>query len=89
MPLKFAGYWISYRRGQKQKKGTRDPAWHAHVRIAPRRFHEPRAYLVERATWRSADHLALEFYRLPFEPYAPTRRQMLRLLREVNAHRTR
>jgi hypothetical protein len=33
------------------------------------------------------ENLALEFYRLPFEPYAPIRRQMLRLLRDVNAAR--
>ena len=31
--------------------------------------------------------LALEFYRLPFEPYAPVRRQMLQLWKDVNARR--
>jgi hypothetical protein len=38
---------------------------------------------------RPADRLALEFYRFPFEPYAPVCRQMLRLLRKVNAVRKR
>jgi len=87
VPLKFAGYWISYRRGQRTRDGRPDAAWHAHVQIAPRRFQELRAYFAEMATRWSSSRLCLEFYRLPFEPYAPIRRQMLRLLREVNRMR--
>ncbi len=89
VPLKFAGYWISYRRGQRQRNGGLDAKWHAHVRIAPRRFEELRAYFAEMALRWSVKRLGLEFYRLPFEPYAPVRRQMLRLLREVNVRRKR
>jgi hypothetical protein len=89
VPLKVAGYWISYRRGQRTRDGRPDPAWHAHVQIAPRRFRELRAYFAEMATRWSANRLCLEFYRLPFEPYAPIRRQLLRLLREVNNRRKR
>jgi len=37
----------------------------------------------------STERLALEFYRFPFEPYAPVRRQMLTLLRLVNSVRKR
>jgi len=50
VPLKFAGYWISYRRGQRTREGARDAAWHAHVQIEPRRFQELRAYFAEMAT---------------------------------------
>ena len=89
VPLKFAGYWISYRRGQRTREGARDAAWHAHVQIEPRRFQELRAYFAEMATRWSISRLTLEFYRLPFEPYAPIRRQMLRVLREVNDRRKR
>jgi hypothetical protein len=39
------------------------------------------------AVHRSAKSLAMEFYQLPFEPYAPIRRQMLNLLRAVNRKR--
>jgi len=38
---------------------------------------------------RSPENLALAFYDFPFEPYAPVRRQLLMLLREVNAVRRR
>jgi hypothetical protein len=89
VPMKFAGYSISYRRGGRQRSGARDPAWHAHVQIEPRRLQEIRAQFVEMATRWSVTRLGLEFYRLPFEPYAPVRRQMLQLLREVNARRKR
>ena len=35
----------------------------------------------------SPENLALAFYDFPYEPYAPVRRQLLVLLREVNAVR--
>ncbi len=33
--------------------------------------------------------MAREFYQFPFEPYAPIRRQLLKLLRKVNRVRKR
>ena len=39
------------------------------------------------ATKRSKEHIVAEFRRLPFEPYAPVRRQLLLLLRAVNRAR--
>lgn len=76
-PLFFHGYSISYRQG-------RDGRGHASVRIAPERYRELKAYFAEIAAHRSITELAREFQSLPFEPYAPIRRQMLNILRGVN-----
>jgi len=86
--LKFAGYSISYRRGGRTREGTPDVRWHSHVEIDQKRYRELEAWFLEMAVRRSVAQLALEFYRLPFEPYAPVRRQMLRLLRKVNEARS-
>jgi hypothetical protein len=83
-PLKFAGYSISYRPGGRTRSGDLDPRRHAHVEIERQRYLDIRAHLLELAVHRSADNLALAFYQLPFEPYAPIRRQLLKLLRAVN-----
>jgi len=87
IPLKYGGYAISYRRGGRTRSGESDPRWHAHVEIERRRYLELKASLLDLAVHRSVDHLALAFYRLPFEPYAPVRRQLLNLLRAVNKAR--
>jgi hypothetical protein len=84
VPLKFGGYSISYRRGGRTVDGKPDVRWHSHVAIDRQWFRPLEAWYLEMATRRSAEQLALEFYRFPFEPYAPVRRQMLRLLRKVN-----
>jgi hypothetical protein len=86
-PLRFAGYSISYRRGGRTRKGGRDPQRHAHVEIARERFLELKAHFSELATRQSSHELALAFYHLPFEPYAPVRRQYLRLWQTVNKAR--
>ncbi len=84
VPLKYGGYSISYRRGGRTRGGERDGKWHAHVEIERRRYLGLKSYFLDLAAHRSVERLALEFYRLPFEPYAPVRRQMLNLLRAVN-----
>ena len=89
VPLRVAGYSISYRRGNRTREGGPDSRWHTHVEIDRQRYKELRAWFLEIAVHRSAARLAAEFYNLPFEPYAPVRRQMLRLLRLVNAARKR
>ena len=86
-PLKFGGYSISYRPGGRKRNGEPDPRRHAHVEIERQRYLDIRAHLLELAVHRSADNLALAFYQLPFEPYAPVRRQFLKLLRAVNEAR--
>lgn len=76
-PIRYAGYSISYRRGV-------DRRWHVSVRIAPDEYVRLKSYLVGLAVHRSPENLALEFHRIPFEPYAPVRRQLLNILRAVN-----
>lgn len=87
VPIRFWGYSISYRRGGKTRTGEVDSGWHSHVQIDRERYKEERAYLLERSLRLSAEHLVDELRDLPFEPYAPVRRQMLLLLRAVNARR--
>jgi hypothetical protein len=88
-PLHYGGYSISYRRGGRTRSGEPDAKWHSHVEIERRRYLELKAWLLETAAHRSMEHLALSFYRLPFEPYAPVRRQLLNLRRAVNHVRQR
>jgi hypothetical protein len=75
VPIKFHGYAVSYHGG------------HPHVRIEQAEYNRYKAYFLDVATHRSADRLAAELGRLPFEPYAPVRRQMLAVLRAVNRAR--
>lgn len=89
VPLKYAGYSISYRREGQMGKRPQSAKWHAHVAIERSKYLELKAHLLHLATHRSADNLVLAFYRIPFEPYAPVRRQMLNLLRAVNKARRR
>lgn len=89
VPLKYAGYSISYRKGGRTRDGQPDNKWHAHVEIERRRFLDLQAHLLEAATDRSPERLAELFYSLPHEPYAPIRRQFLRLLKQVNQSRSR
>lgn len=74
-PIRFGGYAISVRAG------------HVHVRIDLNTYRDIRAHLFSVAVHRQASALAAEFYTLPFEPYAPIRRQLLNLLRLVNKSR--
>lgn len=87
VPICYGGYAISYRRGGRTWEGERDPRWHSHVEIERGRYREMKAHFLHLAAHRSAEKLALAFYELPFEPYAPIRRQFLNLLRAVNAAR--
>jgi hypothetical protein len=87
VPIKFAGYSISYRRGGRTRQGEPDPKWHAHVEIERAQYRLLRDYFLERAVHRRAETLARSFYRVEFEPYAPIRRQLLAILRQVNRKR--
>lgn len=79
-PIAFGGYSIGYHRGF-------DGRWHVSVRIHPERYRDVKARLLELATRRSVEELSREFERLPFEPYAPIRRQLLAIRRGVNEAR--
>ncbi len=87
VPLRYSSYSISYRRGGRTRTGEPDTKSHAHVEIDRQRYLELKASFLALATHRSAENLALAFYRLPFEPYAPVRRQFLKILRAVNEAR--
>ncbi len=80
--LSFGGYSIGYKLGADRK-------WHASVRIHPSDYLTLKAYFLDLATRRSVEKLTAEFQRIPFEPYAPVRRQFLNILRAVNRERKR
>lgn len=75
VPIRFHGYAVSHHGG------------HPHVRIEQAEYNRCKAYFLDAATHRSAGQLAAELGRLPFEPYAPVRRQLLAVLRAVNRAR--
>jgi hypothetical protein len=75
VPVKHGSYSVSHRGG------------HPHVRIEQGEYNRLKAYLVGLAAHRSAESLRSEFLHLPFEPYAPVRRQLLNIHRAVNRAR--
>lgn len=79
-PIRYAGYSISYRRGI-------DRRWHVSVRIAGEEYLRLKSYFVDLAVHRSVDNIAAALRRIPFEPYAPVRRQFFNVLRSVNRPR--
>jgi hypothetical protein len=78
--LSFAGYSIGYKLGADRK-------WHVSVRIHPTEYLKLKAYFLDLAMQRSVENLTAELRRIPFEPYAPVRRQFLNILRAVNRKR--
>jgi len=50
-------------------------------------YNQLKSYCVDMATCRSLSQIRLEFLKLPFEPYAPVRRQLLNIVRAVNRAR--
>lgn len=81
VPIRCAGYSISYKRGQ-------DGKYHPHVRIEKEQLAALKQHFRQRAMHASAAQIGRELAGLPFEPYAPIRRQLLELLRAVNKVRT-
>lgn len=79
-PIAFGGYSIGYHRGVDRK-------WHVSVRIHPERYRDLKAELLDLATKRSVENLVAVFRKIPFEPYAPVRRQLSNVLRAVNRER--
>ena len=93
VPIRVGGYSLSVKRGaylQKQyddESPRQDGKMRVRVQIARDRYRELEAYLLERACWHSAESLARALWTVPFEPYAPVRRQLLNLLRHINHRR--
>lgn len=81
VPLVYEGYSISYRQSSVTGKA------HASVRIARREYVALKKFLTNEASRNSEAHLADLFRSLPYEPYAPVRRQLMALLRAVNRRR--
>lgn len=75
VPIRFHGYALSHRGG------------HPHVRVEQGEYARLKAHFLDLAVRRSVDNLMAELGRLPFEPYAPVRRQLLAVLRGVNRAR--
>lgn len=89
VPIKFEGYSISYRRCGVTTVGGGSPKWRSSVRIDHETYRDLREFFLERACRRSVDNLKNDFSRIPYARYAPVRRQLLMLLKSVNAARSR
>ena len=74
-PLRFEGYSVSFRNGR------------ASVRIQMEEYRRLKAYFVDLAVCRKVETLTREFWRVPFESYAPVRNQLRCILRAVNRAR--
>jgi hypothetical protein len=74
-PIVISGYSISY-----TQEGVR-------VRIDRAFLREIRSYFLEIATKRPVSDIVSQMRALPFEPYAPVRYQLFRILEEVNRKR--
>lgn len=66
-----------------------DPKRRAHVRLDLETYQQLREYFLMHATHRSRANLERMFFRIPFEPYAPVREQVKRILIQVNKSRRR
>lgn len=92
-PLQVGGYSMTVRHGGFLKrlpgdeKATPDGKHRVRVQIGRERYRELKAAFLDIATHRSSTALEKEFQRVPFEPYAPVRKQLLNLLRLVNTIR--
>ena len=89
IPIRFAGYSISYRRSGVAQPGGRPVKWHAHVRLDSATYAAMKAHYEAIAVHRTPEKLATEFAKITYSRYAPIRRQLLNILRRVNEHRKR
>ena len=74
-PIVYWAYSVSYRNG------------HAHVRLQQEDYAVLKARMLDRALHPDPDRLWSAFRSLPYEPYAPVRRQLLNIHRAVNRRR--
>lgn len=96
-PIRAYGYSISYvpggfvlNRAKENQAGPpeRDCKQRVRVQISREELQELKANLVGNARNRSEEWFAKQFWNVPYEPYAPVRKQLLGLLRQVNAARS-
>jgi hypothetical protein len=97
-PIKFQGYSIYLKNGlyrphrcKRDRSGAPELDDKKRVRVVIDReaFRELKAEFLSIACKRRAGLLAAKFWDLPFEPYAPVRQQLLKLLFYVNQARKR
>jgi hypothetical protein len=92
-PIRVGDYAIYVKRGNYLKKASPDDAarpdgrWRVRVLIAREPYRELCAYFLSLAHHRGGESLAAQLFALPYEPYAPVRKQLLKLLRRINAER--
>lgn len=83
-PLRLGGYSISLRAEPGRGKRFR-----AAVRLDKETFRLVRDRFLENAVHRRAESIAAAIWSLPFEPYRPIRKQLFRVLSQVNDRRKR
>lgn len=69
-------------------KGTPDPKWHSCVELETNTHRRLRAYFLEIAKQRRSENLAYEFAHTGYLPYAPVKRQLVRVIKDVNQARS-
>ncbi len=73
-PILFEGYSISYQNGPK-------------VRLAKETYENLKSYILGMAVHKQGAYITQEVRQLPYESYAPVRRQLLYILTSVNLRR--
>ena len=68
-------------------KGTPDARWHSCVEIESQSYRRLRAYFLEIATHRSRQSLEYELTQAGYIPYQPVKRQLVRIIKDVNQAR--
>jgi hypothetical protein len=95
IPIPFVGYSIGVQAGGYLRKDSaacptvKDPKQRVRVQISQRKYRELKEHFLDLARRRSAPYIVDELRKLPFEPYAPVRQQLLNLIRVVNVVRHR
>ncbi|MGE0760845.1 MAG: hypothetical protein AB7O38_27795, partial [Pirellulaceae bacterium] len=75
VPVHYGGYSLSYRNGRVS------------VRIGLDEYRKLKAWFLDNARRRNVELLAADFSRVPYQPYAPVRVQLLNIWRMVNRER--
>ncbi len=86
-PIRVCNYSISRRPEGRTREGIARPRLRSHVQIDWEHYKELKAMFDGLSCRRSAEELTQLFYELPFEPYAPVRRQVAGLRALVNRNR--
>lgn len=92
-PIRIGDYAVYVKRGNYLRKDSLaeaakpDGKWRVRVLIAREPYRELCAYFLSIACHRRGEAMTEELISIPYEPYAPVRKQLLKLLRLVNAKR--